>query len=304
MRIDLGSVRAVDVHTHAQVPLHGEPDPRTMATLDAAAKHFRSNFPRPNVQQVADYYRARQMAAVVFCVDNQHNTGEVPVSNDEILEVAAANDDVLIPFASIDPRRANAAAEARRLIGKGARGFKFHPTLQGFFPNDRLAYPLYEVIAEARLPALFHTGHSGMGSGLPGGGGLRLGTDRAFERHHCLVKQGAQAANILDQGAGQFGALLNAPTRGHFEMLGQFAKAFGAKLARFALQAVGRQHHGGGIAAVHRIFDGAERGNAILPEIAQDARQGRPQFAAGRGEADLADERMMMIWHDGPSLPG
>ena len=43
-----------------------------------------------------------------------------------------------------------------------------------FYPNDRAVYPLYEVVAEAGLPALFHTGHSGMGSGLPGGGGIRL----------------------------------------------------------------------------------------------------------------------------------
>jgi predicted TIM-barrel fold metal-dependent hydrolase len=174
MKIDLESVRAIDVHTHAQVPVEGEPDPRTTAFLDAAAKHFRSDFPRPSAQQVAEHYRARSMAAVIFCVDNQQNTGEVPVSNDEILDVAAANGDVLIPFVSIDPHRGNAAAEARRLIGRGARGFKFHPNLQGFFPNDRLAYPLYEVIADARLPAVFHTGHSGIGSGMPGGGGIRL----------------------------------------------------------------------------------------------------------------------------------
>jgi predicted TIM-barrel fold metal-dependent hydrolase len=174
MKLDLATLRAIDFHTHAQVPVHGDPDPRTMAILDAAAKHFRSDFPRPNVQQVADHYRGRSIAAVVFCVDNQHNTGEVPVSNDEILEVAAANEDVLIPFVSIDPHRPNAAEEARRLIKKGARGFKFHPNLQGFFPNDRLAYPLYEVIAEAGVPALFHTGHSGIGSGMPGGGGIRL----------------------------------------------------------------------------------------------------------------------------------
>src|SRR4029079_5828605 len=56
----------------------------------------------------------------------------------------------------------------------GVRGFKFHPNVQAFFPNDRMAYPLYEVIAEAGLPALFHTGQSGVGSGLPGGGGVRL----------------------------------------------------------------------------------------------------------------------------------
>jgi uncharacterized protein len=172
--LNLDSVRAIDIHTHAQVPVRGEPDARTMQILDAAAKHFRSNFPRPNAQQVADYYRERSMAAVVFCVDSQTNTGEVPVSNDEVLEIAAANADVLIPFVSVDPHRQNAVAEARRLIAKGARGFKFHPNLQGFFPNDRLAYGLYEAIAEAKLPAVFHTGHSGMGSGMRGGGGIRL----------------------------------------------------------------------------------------------------------------------------------
>jgi predicted TIM-barrel fold metal-dependent hydrolase len=65
--------------------------------------------------------------------------------------------------------------EARRLIAEhGVRGFKFHPTAQGFFPNDPMAYPLYEVIAEARLPVVFHSGHSGIGTGMRGGGGLRL----------------------------------------------------------------------------------------------------------------------------------
>jgi predicted TIM-barrel fold metal-dependent hydrolase len=76
---------------------------------------------------------------------------------------------------SIDPGRPDAVERARRLIDEhDVRGFKFHPNLQGFFPNDRAAYPLYEVIAEAGVPALFHTGHSGIGSGLPGGGGVRL----------------------------------------------------------------------------------------------------------------------------------
>ena len=32
---------------------------------------------------------------------------------------------------------------------------------------------LYEAIAEAGLPALFHTGQTGVGSGMPGGAGIR-----------------------------------------------------------------------------------------------------------------------------------
>lgn len=65
--------------------------------------------------------------------------------------------------------------EARRLIKDyGVKGFKFHPIIQGFFPNDPQAYPLYEVIAEAKLPAIFHTGQTGIGAGMRGGGGLRI----------------------------------------------------------------------------------------------------------------------------------
>ena len=82
----------------------------------------------------------------------------------------------MIAFASVDPNRGiEGVNEARRLIASGKiHGFKFHPPVQEFFPNDRIAYPLYEVIAEAELPVIFHTGHSGIGTGMPGGGGVRL----------------------------------------------------------------------------------------------------------------------------------
>jgi uncharacterized protein len=127
------------------------------------------------VDDVAAYYRERNMAAVVFTVDAETVTGRRAVPNEEIAEAAAANADVLIPFASVDPNKQNAAREARRLIADyDVRGFKLHPNLQAFFPNDKAVYPLYEAIAEAGVPVLFHTGHSGIGSGLPGGGGIRL----------------------------------------------------------------------------------------------------------------------------------
>ena len=46
--------------------------------------------------------------------------------------------------------------------------------MQQFHANDRIAYPFYEVLAEARLPVIIHTGHSGIGTGMRGGGGVRL----------------------------------------------------------------------------------------------------------------------------------
>jgi predicted TIM-barrel fold metal-dependent hydrolase len=174
-RLDLADAVAIDVHTHAErsIAPTGE-EGGYMHT--AAAAYFGNQIGHPNAQEVADYYRARRMVAVIFPVDSEATTGETRVANTEVAEIAAANPDVLIPFASIDPRKGRKGVEeARRLIrDHGVRGFKFHPNMQAFYPNDRMAYPLYEVIAEAGLPALFHTGHSGMGAGLPGGGGIRL----------------------------------------------------------------------------------------------------------------------------------
>ncbi|HEX5622238.1 MAG TPA: amidohydrolase family protein [Solirubrobacteraceae bacterium] len=171
----LDDIVAIDVHTHAERARAGH-DSLPPALAEAAARHFRGKLARPTAQEVADHYRARRMLAVLFPVDHELTTGQPRVPNEEVAEVAAANPDVLIPFASVDPARGRTGVEeARRLIADhGVRGFKFHPNLQGFFPNDRTAYPLYEVIAEAGLPALFHTGHSGIGSGLPGGGRIRL----------------------------------------------------------------------------------------------------------------------------------
>ena len=172
--IDLDSIVAIDVHTHAEVGRGGE-DGLKPEWRAAAARYF-GEHALPTADDVAEYYRARRLAAVIFSVDAETVTGRRAAPNEEVAEVAAAHPDVLIAFASVDPNKgARAVEEAKRLIREhGVRGFKFHPNIQGFFPNDRSVYPLYEVIAAAGLPALFHTGHSGIGSGLPGGGGIRL----------------------------------------------------------------------------------------------------------------------------------
>ena len=172
--MNIDELVAIDVHTHAEVSLR-DPQPPTVFQ-QAAAKYFKHEHARPTIPEVAAHYRERKIGCVIFSVDGERVRGIKPVPNEEVAELAAENSDVMIPFASIDPGRGQAGVrEARRLIEHyGVKGFKFHPQFQEFFPNERVAYPLYEVIAEAGLPALFHTGHSGMGTGMPGGGGIRL----------------------------------------------------------------------------------------------------------------------------------
>lgn len=172
----LNQVVAIDIHTHATVSTRNPPDEVAIAFDAAMQAYFKEKMPRPTIAETAEYYRERNMMAVIFTVDCERANGQVRISNEEVAEEAAEHQDVLIPFASIDPLRGKMGVrEARRLIKDyGVRGFKFHPSQQEFYPNDRAAYTLYEAIAEAGLPAIFHSGQTGVGARMRGGGGVRL----------------------------------------------------------------------------------------------------------------------------------
>ena len=174
--MNIDDLIAIDVHTHAERSCRQPHDP-IQAEFDAAATlYFKTAAERPTIAQTIEYYRERKIGFVMFTVDSEAGTGIRRITNEEIAEAAAANSDIMLAFASIDPHKGKAGAiEARRMIADyGIKGFKFHPPIQDFHPYDRMAWPIYEVIAEHRLPAIFHTGHSGMGTGMRGGGGIRL----------------------------------------------------------------------------------------------------------------------------------
>jgi uncharacterized protein len=178
-RIDVDSLVAIDVHVHAGVsasaPRDGAGGPARDDTLARMTQRGGAGGQTPD--ETAAFYRERKLACAIWGVDigGTRPTRPGAVSNDEILQAAERHADVLIPFAWIDVWREDAGvAEARRLIEAGVRGFKFHPPTGGYYANDERLYPLYEVIAAARLPALFHTGQTAVGQGSGAGGGVRL----------------------------------------------------------------------------------------------------------------------------------
>ena len=174
---DPDAVIAIDIHTHAEEPCGAHTDDGYADFQAGMQKYFKTGreWP-PLIPETADHFRERNIGAVIFCVDCEAYTGFRRYDNYELADEVAKHDDILIPFASIDPAKGKAGArEARDLVeNHGIKGFKFHATMQGFYPNDRSAYVLYEAIAEAGVPALFHTGQTGVGSGMPGGMGMRL----------------------------------------------------------------------------------------------------------------------------------
>lgn len=173
-RLDVERLVAIDTHVHIEVGDDGHPAlPQRL--VDAATAYFGAAPTRPGLDEVAEYYRERSMAAVVFTVDAQRQLGHAPNSSREIALGAARHADVLIPFGSVDPTAEGHLDEARRLVEEyGVRGFKFHPTVQGFDPGDERVAPLWAYLESVSLPVIVHTGQTGIGAGLRGGGGLRL----------------------------------------------------------------------------------------------------------------------------------
>jgi predicted TIM-barrel fold metal-dependent hydrolase len=167
---------AIDVHVHVATgdALHHATE-RAAAQAAAAQAYFRAARLHVPPDEVADHYRRLGLRAVIFDVDQEARTG-MRSSNDDIAAAVRRHPDVFIGFGSVDPNRGQAAIdETRRCVEElGLKGMKFHPGVQAFAPNDRRFYPLWETCSRLKVPAIFHSGMSGIGAGTPGGGGIRL----------------------------------------------------------------------------------------------------------------------------------
>src|SRR4029079_10733654 len=125
---NLNTARLIAIDTH----VHLESESAAQTATDAAArKYFGAEGVGRDPASIAAYYRSRNMACVVFSVD-ERLTGRAPVPNDVVARFAADNSDIAIAFASIDPHRGEEGVrEARRLVDSGlVRGLKLHPPVQ------------------------------------------------------------------------------------------------------------------------------------------------------------------------------
>ena len=139
-------------------------------------------------------------------------------------QVARKHPDRIVTFACFDPRRPNAVDLLQRAVDSlGAVGLKIHPAA-GFFPSDRVVYPMYEKAQELGLPVMVHTGpepkplysrhcqpvyvddvaadfpdltiilaHAGMGGLVAGGGGNRRGLPQCLPGVLGLAAHGPAA---------------------------------------------------------------------------------------------------------------
>src|ERR1700752_2491722 len=123
----LDELIAIDVHPHAEGSCRQDPYEMCKPFEEASSKYFKAG-KRPTIAETVAYYRERRIGLVMFAVDSEAEIGVRRIPNEEVAEAAAANSDMMIAFASIDPHKGKMGVrEARALIEAGViKGFKFH----------------------------------------------------------------------------------------------------------------------------------------------------------------------------------
>ena len=163
--------KAIDMH------IHPPKEPGTPPTRfhTAMATYFKSP-PELTLEELAAKYRELDFMAVVLANDDRTAQGDAWDSNDWVSSISRQYPDTFIGFGSVDPWMGKLAVQEVERASKelGLKGIKFIPMTQEFYPNERRFYPIYEKMAELGMLAMFHTGTTGVGAGLPGGGGVRL----------------------------------------------------------------------------------------------------------------------------------
>ena len=165
-------LQAIDVHTHLNTPEALAHDP----FREQRERLFPGSALGTPIEETAAMYRQAQMKAIILPVNKESSRGEPFIGNDYVADIVRRFPDAFIGYAGVDPWQGQAAVQEleRAVRDLGMRGLKLVPPTQAFFPHDRRFYPLYAKAQELDVPIVFHTGHSGIGVGMPGGGGIRL----------------------------------------------------------------------------------------------------------------------------------
>ncbi len=103
--------------------------------------------------------------------------GEMGQTNDYIYNLWQRNRDFMLGFwGCVDPwLGAEALKEAERCLRDlKALGIKFQQPSQAFHLDDRRFYPLWDLIQSYGGFIQWHGGYTGVGTGMPGGGGIKV----------------------------------------------------------------------------------------------------------------------------------
>jgi len=164
-------MRAFDVHVH----------PSTRGLDHHACSYFRrelKDIPQ-NAEQFASLYKKNDVTALLIGWHPSTVSEGARNSNEHVLDLARQFPDAFPGIlAALDTNASDLTAVARYaedlVNNPKVKGFKFHPPDQGFYPNDKRFYDIWEIIQASGKPALFHVGFTVLGANTDGGSGIAL----------------------------------------------------------------------------------------------------------------------------------
>ena len=178
-------MKAIDIHAH----IPRMPGLSEYGIEPGLRQMFRMTDESISIEKMVETYRAIDTMAVIFSVDAETETGNLPDPNDYVAQTVESYPDVFVGFCSVDPRKGKAAVEEleRSVLSLGLRGLKLHPIHQAFFPDDPVFIPLFTKAEELGIPVLMHSGYAAAGANSPGGDGFELAYSRPIPHVDSLA---------------------------------------------------------------------------------------------------------------------
>jgi predicted TIM-barrel fold metal-dependent hydrolase len=167
-------LRAIDVHVH---PMNQAYVQASLPFMPAAQRMFKGKFGARPDSQIADDFRRDDCLAIPIAWDAEHGAAGGVYENEKLAALSCEYPDVFLPgWAMVDPWRGRKGLEEIEHAIKDLKllGVKYQPPVQGFSPNDRQFYPIWELLQSLGAPVLIHCGTTAIGAGEPGGLGFKL----------------------------------------------------------------------------------------------------------------------------------
>jgi predicted TIM-barrel fold metal-dependent hydrolase len=146
--------------------------------IPAANRMFNGKFSARPDSQIAEEFRRDDALAIPIAWDAENGAAGGVYSNEKLAALTRDYPDVFLPgWAMVDPWRGRKGLEEieHAIKDLGLLGVKYQPPVQGFAPNDRQFYPIWELLQSLGAPVLIHCGTTAIGAGEPGGLGFKLG---------------------------------------------------------------------------------------------------------------------------------
>jgi len=167
-------MRAIDVHVH---PMDDAYVAASGPFIPAANRMFNGKFSARPDEQIAEDFRRDDALAIPIAWDAENGAAGSVYGNGRLAALTRDYPDVFLPgWAMVDPWRGRKGLEEieHAIKGLGLLGVKYQPPVQGFSPNDRQFYPIWDLLQSLGAPVLIHCGTTAIGAGEPGGLGFKL----------------------------------------------------------------------------------------------------------------------------------